>query len=76
MSSLPIILGRKFHADSKDDSITTMRIIPSGSMLLAHPFLHLHKPRCKQVLTLQVDIASLCQLQVEIGLWLESEGGI
>ena len=76
MSSLGTCLNSEFHADSKDDSITTMRIIPSGSMLLAHPFLHPHKPRCEQVLTLQVDIASLCQLQVEIGLWLESEGGI
>ena len=75
MSSLPICLRRDFHGDRKDDSRTNTTVIPSGSVLLAYPFLHRHKRRCKQVLTLQVDIAFPCQLQVEIRLWLESEGG-
>ena len=75
MSSLRICLGRDFHADRTDDSRTNTRVISSGSMLLAYPFLHRHKRRCKQVPTLQVGIAFPCQLQVEIKLWLESEGG-
>jgi len=75
MSSLRICLGRDFHADRKDDSRTNTRAIPSSSMLLAYPFLHLHTPRCEQVQTLQVSIASPCQSQVAIGLWIESEGG-
>lgn len=75
MSSLPICLGSEFHVDCKDDSKTNMSIIRSASMLVAHPFVHPYKRPCKQVQTLQVAVAFPCQLQVELKLWLESDGG-
>ena len=75
MSSFRTCLGSEFHVDCKDDSKTNMSIISSASMLVAHPFVHLYKRPCIQVQTLQVAVTSPCKLQVELKLWLESDGG-